>query len=161
MAWSALGTTFAMVGFLGVVGYGGYVLSENDDVKRSERLCQPVRDIRDFSLSAFNLIDREKEGKIKLFLQLDDYIHTDVCANYGARFFFGDQAADTYISYDHFRESLYKIPLSKAEISFVLQTGWDSSIDWNSDMETKALLSEYLEFKKLTGGAPTVLEEGE
>lgn len=153
MAWNSLSTTAAMLGFLGVVGYSSYVANADTKLDKAERMCQPIRDIRDYSYRLFNVVDTEKEGQRKIFPQLDNYIHNDICTKYGVKYFWGADTAKLYGSYDHFREKLYKYHLSKDEISFVMQKGKELGVNWESDLDTSNFLNEYLQYRS-NGGAP-------
>lgn len=149
MAWNSLSTTLAMTGFISVIGFSIYVTSPSDQLERSERMCQTTtRDVRDFSIQFFGLVDKKQAGKIDLFLDLTDYLHTDICANYGARFFWPD-VADEYIAYDAFRESLYDYSLTPSEINFVMNKGKSVGVDWQDSADTEGFLKEYLEYRKL------------
>lgn len=148
MAWNALGTTMAMIGFLGVVGGAGYVISSTDPVERSERLCKPIRDVRDLSYKYMGLLHSDVESSTKLYPRGIDYLHNEVCVKYGASYFFGKEAAEIYRHKDMFSERLKRLgTLSKDEVSLILMTGEDSGIDWRSELETNSLLNEYMVYR--------------
>lgn len=153
MAWNSLSTTFAMVGFLGVVGYSVYAANADTPLDKAERMCQPIRDVRDLSYDLFNIADSDRNGKRSIFAKLDNYLHTDICSDYGVKYFWGEQTSKLYDAYDHFREELYKYHLSKKEITFVMQKGKSLGVNWMSKQDTDSFLNEYMQYKN-SGGVP-------
>ena len=148
MSWNALTTTLAFTGFIAVFGSAAYVMQPEEPELRAKRLCEPVRDVRDSMLSFFGVADIDRVGEHKLYLELNDYIHTDICTEYGIRWFWGAEIAQLHKDQDKFRESLYTVGLTPDEIDSVIDKGYEIGIDWSDEAQTQALLNDYLEYKQ-------------
>lgn len=154
MAWGALGTTMAMVGFLGVVGSAGYVLQPTDNAVRVERMCKPIRTISDYSYKYIERVNPSVYESTSLFPRGVEYAHTDICVGKVASYFFGNESAEKYRHKDAFFSSLKSDPrMGPADIELIVSTGGKYAVDWSNERETSLLLREYLEYKSLNQGA--------
>lgn len=147
MDWRGLGTLLGMLGFLGVVVFGFYVLSSSDDGIRSERLCKPIRDVQNTSYKYFGVVHEDVKEKTRVFPRIIEYLHVH-CVDLLAEKAFGEAGADTYRQKDWFAEDLKAIhQLDLDEVNKILITGQRSQIDWRSEQERSNLLNEYFEYK--------------
>ena len=167
MAWSSLSSAMAMIGFVGVFAAGTYVLYAEDGVERSKRMCQPIRDVRDYSFSYMGLLHEEVYSNSRIYPKLINFFHSNICVNYGARYAFGEVPSKIYLSKDAVREKLlFLYQFTKDDVNTFFNVGDGYGIDWLDEGQVNDLLMEFLQFKGVTpispvGGEPNQNKEGE
>jgi hypothetical protein len=160
MAWSSLSTTMAMIGFVSVVAAGGYILYAEDGVERSKRMCQPIRDVRDYSFSYMGLLHEGVYGNSRIYPKLINFFHSNICVNYGARYAFGEIPSKIYASKDAIREKLlFLYQFTKDDVNTFFSVGDSNNVDWLDEDQVNGLLIEFLQFKGVAPISPPTGED--